>query len=47
MSNSINKFNFKEILEKIFAHLEFILQKVLLGIKCIDVSKESKNFLQW
>ncbi len=47
MSNSINTSNFKKILEKIFAHVEFILQKVLTGISNIDISKESKNFLKW
>ena len=44
MSNSINTSNFKKILEKIFAHVEFILQKVLLYTNLKDNIEVTKYF---
>lgn len=47
MSSSINQNNFQKILEKIFSNVEFILQKILIGISTIDVSNDTEKFLLW
>lgn len=46
-SNSINQNNFQKIFEKIFAHIEFILQKILIGINTIDFSNNEDKFILW
>ena len=46
-STSINQNNFQKFLEKIFAHVEYIIQKILIGISTIDVAIELEKFLIW
>jgi len=46
-SNAVNGKNYQNLLEKIFANIEFILQKILNGIVSLDASNNFDEFLLW
>jgi cobalamin biosynthesis Co2+ chelatase CbiK len=46
-SNAVNGKDYQNLLEKIFANIEFILQKILNGIVLLDASNNFDEFLLW
>lgn len=46
-SNAVNSKNYQSVLEKIFANIEYILQKILDAIVSINASNNFDEFLLW